>query len=72
MVRDLSQGCMTAELIQPDELVSGLIAQVRAEGDRESWTACRLAPKSRVTFKSFKCLMFLQFCLIACLRLKIP
>ena len=28
MVRDLSKGCMTCELLQPDELVSGLIAQV--------------------------------------------
>ena len=29
MVRDLAQGTMTAELLQPDELVSGLIAQAR-------------------------------------------
>lgn len=29
MVRDLAQGTMTAELLQPDELVSGLMAQVR-------------------------------------------
>ncbi len=28
MVKDLSQGTMTAELLQPDELVSGLMAQV--------------------------------------------
>ena len=28
MVRDLAQGTMTAELLQPDELVSGLMAQV--------------------------------------------
>lgn len=28
MVRDLGQGTMTAELLQPDELVSGLMAQV--------------------------------------------
>ena len=31
MVRDLSKGCMTCELLQPDELVSGLIAQVSSE-----------------------------------------
>lgn len=30
-VRDLAQGTMTAELLQPDELVSGLIAQVTSE-----------------------------------------
>lgn len=29
LVRDLAQNTMTAELLQPDELVSGLIAQVR-------------------------------------------
>ena len=28
MVRHLAQGTMTAELLQPDELVSGLMAQV--------------------------------------------
>ena len=28
MVKDLGQGTMTAELLQPDELVSGLMAQV--------------------------------------------
>ena len=28
MVKDLAQGTMTAELLQPDELVSGLMAQV--------------------------------------------
>ena len=28
MVRDLARNCMTAELLQPDELVSGLMAQV--------------------------------------------
>ena len=28
MVRDLAQGTITAELLQPDELVSGLMAQV--------------------------------------------
>ena len=28
LVRDLAQNTMTAELLQPDELVSGLIAQV--------------------------------------------
>ncbi|KAL3158654.1 hypothetical protein ABBQ32_011397 [Trebouxia sp. C0010 RCD-2024] len=31
MVRDLAQGTMTAELLQPDELVSGLMAQVTSE-----------------------------------------
>ncbi|DBB14997.1 hypothetical protein WJX82_007629 [Trebouxia sp. C0006] len=31
MVKDLSQGTMTAELLQPDELVSGLMAQVTSE-----------------------------------------
>ena len=29
MVRDLARNCMTAELLQPDELVSGLMAQAR-------------------------------------------
>ncbi|KAK9814063.1 hypothetical protein WJX72_000188 [[Myrmecia] bisecta] len=33
MVRDLAQGTMTAELLQPDELVAGLIAQVTSEPD---------------------------------------
>ena len=32
MVRDLAKGTMTAELMQPDELVSGLIAQVQLPG----------------------------------------
>ena len=31
MVRDLGLGTMTAELLQPDELVSGLMAQVRPD-----------------------------------------
>ena len=32
MVKDLAQGTMTAELLQPDELVSGLMAQVNSMG----------------------------------------
>ncbi|KAK9797001.1 hypothetical protein WJX73_002827 [Symbiochloris irregularis] len=33
LVRDLAENTMTAELLQPDELVSGLIAQVAIEPD---------------------------------------
>lgn len=36
MVKDLGQGTITAELLQPDELVSGLMAQVQ---HRSQWIA---------------------------------
>ena len=39
LVRDLAQNTMTAELLQPDELVSGLIAQVGAPA---SMTSCHV------------------------------
>ena len=54
MVRDLARNCMTAELLQPDELVSGLMAQVRiswhASGPpREMHSLTRTAPQLQAT-----------------------
>jgi len=77
MVKDLSQGTMTAELLQPDELVSGLMAQVQLHFHFYKLTTASplLLPaynvKKNLQHNSFSLQLFTQqiqqvFCMVVC------